>query len=151
MLSKATGVLTSYFSCACPGLIWISSMRNMENNSHVNQLALLINMAKDEQDHVNPAAAIFVLWAWTRFTLICQCYFKTPSNSSISKFKHSCRDYNNSCNMSCNRELVLTDNLTFCMSDIITFTECKETGKKTKNNSINNQTEAVLTKTLGGE
>lgn len=50
-----------FFSHTCPGLILISCMRNRKNknNSHVNQLALLINMAQDEQDHEASATAIF--------------------------------------------------------------------------------------------
>lgn len=83
------------------GMVWILCMKNRKNkgdDSHVNQLALLIHMAQSELDHEAPAAAIFVLfcvgsfWETIRigFTLLCQCYFKTHINTGISEFKHSC-------------------------------------------------------------
>lgn len=112
-------------------------MRNRENknNSHVTQLDLLINMAQDEQDHVAPTAAIFVLQACTGFILFCQYYFKLPVNSSQSDFKHS---FNNN-------QLPNMNQLT--RTGFITLTGYKETNnqnKQSKNLNYPNNNKSLL-------
>lgn len=59
LLSKAMFSF-SYVSWSDLNIMHDTDRKN-KNNSHVNQLALLINMGQDEQDHEAPAAAIFVL------------------------------------------------------------------------------------------
>lgn len=72
----------------------LNNMRKQQENegdgSHVNQLALLMNMTQDVQDHEAPAAAIFVLQASEKPSGLClTCSANTISidPSSLGTFE----------------------------------------------------------------